>query len=145
VPPGSGYGTLAAAYEEAHGVSGLRPATVRRAVYELRQGGLTDWGGNDARLRGGSLTSQLLANAARQGFGPHVNHSILQYLRIIDRLEAGLPVSSDARGAETFAAHLRSACEVVDLREDGEPYLRAARPWEAGHLVVQSEPSGSGA
>jgi hypothetical protein len=140
VPPGKGaYAALATAYQTAVGGSAVvSPVTLRRTVHDLRQAGLTNWGSDDARLRPGALTTQLMQNAGR-GFGSHGRHRIIQYLAAWDRREAGLP-EGELRGAETFIEGLRAREEVIDLRDDGEPYMRPAKPWETGRLVVQMPP-----
>lgn len=67
--------------------------------------------------------------------GEYSMRTELRHLRVLARIEAGqdrgVP-ARERRQAEAFAARLRRDRQVVDITDDGEPYVRPAKPGETG-------------
>lgn len=136
------YPELAAVLSEQSGRE-ITPGTVRRTAYDLRQAGRITWGTDDARLRPDSLVRELITAAGR-GLGEYKQHTIIQYLRQLDRRRQGRSHSIPGSTLDAFEAELLDGGEVIDLRPSGEPYRRPARPDEAGRIIARG-PSGEGA
>jgi hypothetical protein len=117
-----------------HGRPAVDPARVASAKNRLK----ARWAAEGVKVRSLVHRSELVS-ALTRNTGITIpdermkqDHVYIRYLRVLDRLREGLPVKPPemADRARRFERALRQDKRVVDLREDGEPFLRAAAPWE---------------
>lgn len=116
--------------------------TVSQAIHRYRDE-MTERGilvGN--RNPESALIKELKRNSGTRSFPADQSTAnlVLRRLRQADRLARGLKMSDpreDAK-ARSWVAQRNALREVVDVSEDGVPYLRPAEPWEldaGGQLV----------
>lgn len=72
--------------------------------------------------------------------GEYSMRTELRHLRVLARIEAGQAKRvppRELRQARAFAARLRRTRQVVDITDDGEPYVRPARRDELAHGKIR--------